>query len=210
MNRLTAALRDLNEDLVNEVVDELIEKQVSPLEIIDACNAGIKEVGERFASGQYYLTDLMLSGEIMQGVMVKLNPLIASSSIEDKIIGTVVIGTVRGDIHDIGKNIVVSLLRSHGFKVIDLGVDVPADTFVKMVKKSGARVLGLSALLNNTYPEMKKVVDALKEAGLREQVKVIIGGTIMSEDILEFTGADAYATDAVAGIEYCKKVYTAK
>ena len=136
MNRLTAALRDLNEDLVNEVVDELIEKQVSPLEIIDACNAGIKEVGERFASGQYYLTDLMLSGEIMQGVMVKLNPLIASSSIEDKIIGTVVIGTVRGDIHDIGKNIVVSLLRSHGFKVIDLGVDVPADTFVKWLKKA--------------------------------------------------------------------------
>lgn len=210
MNRLTAALRDLNEDLVNEVVDELIEKQVSPLEIIDACNAGIKEVGERFASGQYYLTDLMLSGETMQSVMAKLNPLIASSSIEDKIIGTIVIGTVRGDIHDIGKNIVVSLLRSHGFKVIDLGVDVPADTFVKMVKKSGARVLGLSALLNNTYPEMKKVVDALKEAGLREQVKVIIGGTIMSEDILEFTGADAYATDAVTGIEYCKKVYTAK
>ena len=140
-----------------------------------------------YASGQYFLTELMFSGEIMQGLMAKLEPFIAATGAEGKIIGTVVIGTVSGDIHDIGKNIVVNLLRSHRFKVIDLGVDVPAEKFVEMVQTSGAKVVGLSALLNSTYPEMKNVVEAFKEAGLRDQVKVIIGGTVVSEAVREFT-----------------------
>ncbi|NLP36338.1 MAG: cobalamin-binding protein [Firmicutes bacterium] len=210
MKELAAALRDLNEDRVNELVDAKLAEGVSPIDIIKECHEGIIAVGELFAEGKYYLTELMFSGEIMQGVMAKLEPLIASKSSEDKIIGSVVIGTVSGDIHDIGKNIVVNLLRSNGFKVIDLGVDVPAKDFVEMVKTSGTKVLGLSALLNSTYPEIKNVIDALKEAGIRDQVKVIIGGTIMSEEIREYTGADAFATDAVTGIKYCRQVYAQK
>ncbi|NLZ38388.1 MAG: cobalamin-binding protein [Firmicutes bacterium] len=207
MTELAKALRDLDEDKVNELVDAKLEQKVSPIDIINECNEGIVAVGELYASGKYFLTDLMLSGEIMQGVMAKLEPYIAVMSAERQIIGTAVIGTVSGDIHDIGKNIVVNLLRSHGFKVIDLGVDVPTENFVEMVKTSGTKVLGLSALLNTTYPEMKNVIEALKEAGLRDQVKVIIGGAVVNEDVREFTGADAYANDALAGVEFCKSVY---
>jgi methylmalonyl-CoA mutase cobalamin-binding domain/chain len=207
MNELAKALRDLDEDKVNKLVDAKLEQKVSPSEIINECNEGIVAVGDLFAAGKYFLTELMFSGEIMQGVMAKLEPLIAAKSTEGKIIGTVVIGTVSGDIHDIGKNIVVNLLRSHRFNVIDLGVDVPAEKFVEMVKTSGTKVLGLSALLNTTYPEMKNVIEALKEAGIRDQVKVIIGGTVVSEAVREFTGADAYANDALVGINFCKSVY---
>ncbi|NLN07587.1 MAG: cobalamin-binding protein [Firmicutes bacterium] len=209
MTELAAALRDLDEDKVHELVDAKLDAGVSPIDIIQKCQEGIIAVGELYASGQYYLTELMFSGDIMQSVMAKLDPIIASRAAEGKIIGTVVIGTVRGDIHDIGKNIVVNLLRSNRFKVIDLGVDVHAENFVNMVRKTGAKVLGLSALLNTTYPEMKNVIDALKEAGLRERVKVIIGGAVVSEAVREFTGADAYATDALQGIEFCKKIYRA-
>ncbi|MGB9905715.1 MAG: cobalamin B12-binding domain-containing protein, partial [Desulfotomaculales bacterium] len=122
--------------------------------------------------------------------------------------GKVVIGTVKGDIHDIGKNIVVSLLRGAGFDVTDLGVDVPAEKFVAALKETGARVLGLSALLNFTYPEMKNVVEAVTEAGLRDRVTIIIGGAPCNEQVRQFTGADYYAEDAVTGVNICKKVYS--
>ena len=121
--------------------------------------------------------------------------------------GTVVIGTVKGDIHDIGKNIVVALLRGAGFEVIDLGVDVPAETFVEKVAGSSAKVLGLSALLNFTLPEMKKVVDELEAAGVRDRVRVIIGGAPTDEQVREYAGADYYAVDAPTGVKICKQVY---
>jgi len=119
----------------------------------------------------------------------------------------VVIGTVKDDIHDIGKDIVVTLLKGTGFDVVDLGVDVPAEAFVKAVRKTGAKALGLSCLLNFTFPEMKKVVDELTAAGLRGQVKVIIGGAPCNEEVLKFCGADYYAVDAASGVRYCKEIY---
>lgn len=207
MAKLANALRDLNEDLVYELVDELLEQQVEPGEIIKEANEGIVAVGDLFAAGEYFLTELMFSAEIMQGIMDKIEPLLAQSDYDAQTAGAVVIGTVAGDIHDIGKNIVINLLSSNGFRVIDLGVDVPAEKFVEAVKETEAKVLGLSALLNSTYPEMKNVVDALQEAGLRDKVNIIIGGTICSEAVREFTGADAFATDAVTGINFAKKVY---
>jgi methylmalonyl-CoA mutase cobalamin-binding domain/chain len=121
--------------------------------------------------------------------------------------GTVVIGTVKGDIHDIGKNLVVTLLKGSGFEVIDLGVDVPPDRFVDTVKESGASIVGLSALLNFTYPEMKTVVDAFENAGLRDRVKIIIGGAPCDERVRAFSGADYYAADAVSGVNLCKEIY---
>jgi methanogenic corrinoid protein MtbC1 len=120
--------------------------------------------------------------------------------------GKVVMGTVKGDIHDIGKNIVVTLLRGSGFEVVDLGVDVPALRFVEAVEKSGAKVLGLSALLNLTYPEMKSVVEMIAKAGLREQVKIIVGGAPVNEQVRQFAGADYWAPDAVAGLNICKQI----
>ena len=122
--------------------------------------------------------------------------------------GKVIIGTVKGDIHDIGKNIVVMFLKGSGFELIDLGVDVPAEVFVKTVKKEGAKVVGLSVLLNSMFTAMKDVVDKLAEAGLRDRVKVIIGGSPCNEDVRRFTGADYYAKDASEGARICKEIYS--
>jgi methylmalonyl-CoA mutase cobalamin-binding domain/chain len=206
MSELAEALRDLNENRVYELVDEMLKNGIPPMEIIMECNDGIVTVGDLFASGKYYLTELMFSAEIMQQVMQKLESALGTEAME-KTEGTVVIGTVEGDIHDIGKNIVINLLHSHGFKVVDLGVNVPAIKFVEAVRETETKVLGLSALLNTTYPEMKKVVDAINQAGLKDKVKVIIGGAICSEAVREFTGADYYATDAVSGVNIIKKIY---
>ncbi|QSX08147.1 cobalamin-dependent protein [Alkalibacter rhizosphaerae] len=206
MSKLVDAIRELEENLVYKIVDEEIEKGVSPVDIVEDCNKGLVEVGNLFASGEYFLTELMFSVEIMEVVMEKIKPLLTASG-DGVSKGKVIIGTVEGDIHDVGKNIVVSLLRSHGFEVIDLGIDVSVQKFVDAVRESDAKILGLSALLNTTYPVMKNVVDALKEAGLRDKVKVIIGGTITSEQVKDHTGADEFATQAMKGIEYCNKIY---
>ena len=177
-----------------------------PLEIIEELNAGMTEVGERFTIGEYFLSELIYSGHIMKEIMGRLEPLLGDIGV-GKSAGTIVIGTVKGDIHDIGKNTVATLLRGVGFEVIDLGVDVPAETFVEKVRKTGAKVLGLSALLNFTYPEMKTVVDTLVAAGIRDQVKVIIGGAPTNEEVREYVRADYYAVDAPAGVNICKQIY---
>ncbi|KPJ74824.1 MAG: cobalamin-binding protein [Deltaproteobacteria bacterium SG8_13] len=206
MRDLIEALRDLKESEVNELVENRIAEGVSPLEIIAACNEGMVAVGELFSQNKYFISQLIFSAEILKGVMKRLDPLLkgqAPASTDKK----VVIGTVKGDIHDIGKNIVGTLLRGSGFDVVDLGVDVPADRFVTAVKQSGAKVLGMSALLNFTYPEMKNVVDAVIEAGLRDKVRIIIGGAPVNEQVREYAGADHYASDAVSGVKLCKDVY---
>jgi len=206
MNELSGALKDLDEKKVNELVEKEIAGGASALDIINACNEGMVAVGELFSKGDYFISQLIFSAEILKGVLKRLEPLLAGS-VASSVKGKVVIGTVKGDIHDIGKNIVVTLLRGSGFEVIDLGVDVPAEKFVDALKQSGAKVLGMSALLNFTYPEMKNVVDAVAAAGLRDKVKVMLGGAPVNEQVREFSGADFAAGDAVQGIEICKSIY---
>ncbi|MDA8337487.1 MAG: cobalamin-dependent protein [Peptococcaceae bacterium] len=205
---LTRALVELNEERVLAAVNERLAAGEDPLAIIKECNEAMVEVGKLFEKKEYYLSELIMSGEIMKGVMAVLEPLpgeVKTGAHE----GTVVIGTVKEDIHDIGKNIVVSLLKGTGFEVVDLGVDVASADFVAKVRETGTKVLGLSTLLNFTYPEMKKVVDDLSAAGLRDKVKVVIGGAPCNERVREFVGADYYAPDAVAGVNICKEVYGA-
>ena len=206
MGQLADALRDLDEELVIQLVDEAIKNKQSAVEIIGECNAGMVAVGDLFSQNQYFLSELIYSGEILTGVMEKLEPLLQGNSAVESA-GTVVIGTVKGDIHDIGKNIVISLLRGSGFEVIDMGVDVPTEEFAKKVKETGAKALGLCALLNFTYPEMKTVVESLAAAGVKDGVKVIIGGAPCNEQVREFAGADFYAPDALAAVNICKKIY---
>src|SRR4030067_2740308 len=149
------------------------------------------EVGNRFAKNEYFISELVMSGVIFAKAMEQLKPLLGD--IEDAPSkGIVIIGTVKGDIHDIGKNIVVTLLRGSGFTVIDLGIDVPAEVFIKTVQEKGAKVLGLSALLNFTFPEMKNVIDQLQAAGSRDKVKVIIGGAPSTEQGRQNTGVDHF------------------
>jgi methylmalonyl-CoA mutase cobalamin-binding domain/chain len=206
MQELAKALSELDESRVMELVEEALQKGVPPVEIVEICNQGMTEVGDLFASGTYFISQLLFSAEILKGVMKRIDPLLAKVEKGDS--GEkVVLGTVKGDIHDIGKNIVATLFRGAGFDVIDLGVDVPAEQFVAKAKETGAKIVGLSALLSFTYPEMKNVVEAFVSAGIRDKVKIIIGGAPVNEQVREFTGADFYAKDAIAGVRLCKKIY---
>lgn len=206
MSELANALRDLDEKKVYALVDEKIDQGVSALDIIEECNEGMVAVGELFSEKKYFISQLIFSAEILKTVMNRLGPLLEGTQKREPI-GKVVIGTVKGDIHDIGKNIVTTLLRGSGFEVVDLGVNVSTEKFIEAVKESGAKVLGMSALLSTSYPEMKNVVNAINEGGLREHVKTIIGGAPVNEQVRQFTGADYYAEDAVTGINLCKEIY---
>ena len=207
MGDLAQALADLDEKKVYELVENQVAEAVNPLDIIKECNDGMIRVGELFSKGKYFLMELIYSAEILKLVMKKLDPFLAGIQ-TDTVRGKVIIGTVKGDIHDLGKNIVITLLEGAGFDVVDLGVDVPIKKFVKAVKETGAKVLGLSALLNSTYPGIKEVVDAISAAGLRDQVKIILGGAPINEYVREYAGADYYAKDAVAGVNICKEIYS--
>lgn len=207
MEELVQALRDLNEKRVYELVEEKIAQGEPAIEIVKACNKGMVAVGELFSTGEYFISQLIFSAEILKTLMKRLEPLLQGTE-QGASAGKVIIGTVKGDIHDIGKNIVVTLLRGSGFDVVDLGVDVPSEAFVNALRETGAKVLGLSALLNFTYPEMKNVVEAVAQAGLRDMVKVIIGGTPCNEQVRQYTGADFYAEDAIAGVAICKEIYS--
>lgn len=206
MDALAQAMRDLDEKKVLELVEVKINEKVPAMEIVAICNQGMVAIGELFSKGEYFISELLFSAEILKGVMKRLDPLLNGSGGGGSA-GKVVIGTVKGDIHDIGKNIVITLLRGAGFAVTDLGVDVPAPKFVEALRETGARVLGLSALLNLTYPEMKTVVEEVNRAGLRDQVKIIVGGAPVNEQVRQFAGADYWAPDAVAGVNLCKEIY---
>jgi len=206
LTELAQALVDLKKENVIALVEDKLKGGISPLEIVKELNIGMIEIGERFSACQYFISELIYSSHMMKEAMSQLEPLFRS--IEQAESGErVVIGTVKGDIHDIGKNIVVTLLRNAGFQVIDMGIDVAAERFVEKLKETGAKVLGLSCLLNLAFQEMKHVVDMLGEAGIRNQVKVIVGGQPIDEQVREYVGADYYATDAVAGIKICKEIY---
>ncbi len=206
MDELAQALRDLDEKKFYDLVEERIKEGVPAFEIIKACDEGMIAVGELFSIGTYFISQLIFSAEILKTVMKRLEPLLREAGGSSSL-GKVVIGTVKGDIHDIGKNIVITLLRGSGFEVVDLGVDVPAEKFVAALRETGSKVLGLSALLNFAYPQMKAVVEAVGQAGLKDCVKVIIGGTPCNEQVRQFAGADFYAEDAVAGLNICKRIY---
>ena len=203
---LGRALLNLEEDQAKALVKQKLEGGEDPLVIIKECNEAMAEVGQRFERDEYFISELVMSGEIFKGIMSQLEPLLGETE-KSPTKGTVIIGTVKNDIHDIGKNIVVTLLKGTGFEVVDLGVDVPAEIFVREVKETGAKVVGLSALLNTTLFEMKNVVDQLIVAGLRDKTTVIIGGAPCNEQVRQYAGADYYAKDAGEGTRICKQIY---
>ena len=206
LTQLARAMADLDKKHVASLVGEKLKGGTPPLEIVKELNAGMIEIGNRFTACEYYISELMFSTHIYKEIMTTLEPLLDTVE-PDKSVGTVVVGTVKGDIHDIGKNIVVTLLRNAGFKTIDLGVDVAADKFVEAVEESGAKALALSCLLNFAIQEMKNVVEALVAAKIRDQVKVAIGGQPIDEKICEYVGADYYGADAPAGVRICEQIY---
>ncbi|HOA35117.1 MAG TPA: corrinoid protein [Bacillota bacterium] len=186
-------------------VAEAVEAGIEPsLVISKGLTEGLYVVGDKFEEGEYFLPDMMLAAEAMNGAIDYLAPLIKKSEQDGGV--RMVIGTVKGDLHSIGKDIVIMMMKSAGFDVIDLGVDVSSATFVEAVREKEAAVLGISALMTTTIQEQKKVIDLLKEKGLRERVKVIVGGAPLSEEWAVKVGADGYAPDAISGVKKVKEM----
>jgi 5-methyltetrahydrofolate--homocysteine methyltransferase len=160
-------------------------------------------VGKRFAEQEYFIPDLIFSGEILKGIVKRLEPHLKKGK-EQKRLGKAVVGTVAGDIHDIGKDLVVFMLDVSGFEVLDLGIDVPAQKFVDAIKQSGSKIVGLSGFLTLAFDSMKETIEAIQKAGLRDKVKIMIGGGQIDEQVRRFTGADAYGRDAMAAVQLAK------
>jgi len=206
---LVSTLADLKEKEALGIVQDRLSAGDDPLSILDDARRAVEIVGKRFADSEYFIPDLVYSGEILKEITDMVKPKLAKAA-EVKRVGKVIIGTVAGDIHDIGKDIVVFMLDVNGFEVYDLGVDVPAQKFVDKVKESGAPIVGLSGFLALAFDSMKETIEAIKAAGLRDKVKVMIGGGQMSEEIKKYTGADAYGKDAMVGVTLAKKWAGAK
>jgi 5-methyltetrahydrofolate--homocysteine methyltransferase len=201
---LAKALADLKEQEAISIVEDRLKANEDPLKILEDARKGMEIVGKRFASSEYFVPDLVYSGEILRAVTDMVKPRLTKAA-ESKKLGKIVFGTVAGDIHDIGKDIVVFMLDVNGFEVYDLGIDVPVQKFVDKIKETGAPVVGLSGFLTLAFDSMKQTVDAIKTAGLRDKVKIMIGGGQMSDEIRNYTGADAYGKDAMAGVSLAKK-----
>ena len=201
---LITALADLKEEEALKIVEEKLNSGEDPFKILEDIRLGMEIVGNRFAKNEYFISDLLYAGEILRVVTEKVKPKLAIAE-EAELLGKVIIGSVAGDIHDIGKNIVVFMLEVNGFEVHDLGVDIPPEKFVEKIKETGATIVGLSGFLALAFDAMKETVQAIKDAGLRDNVKVMIGGGQISEDVRKYTGADAYGKDAMEGVSLAKK-----
>jgi len=204
---LIDAFVNLDENRVLGIVEKLLREGTDPSEILEACRKATTIIGERFERGEYFLSELVFASEIFNSVMRVVLPELKR---ETKPLGTIVLGTVQGDIHDIGKNIFKAFAEAAGFKVIDLGVDVPPERFVDAVRTHNPDIVGMSGLLTISYESMKKTVNALKEAGLRDRVRVIVGGGRMDEHVKRYVGADEWADNAMLGIRKCKEMLGVK
>ena len=200
---LVNAIADMREDEAHKLVQEMMEGGSGPMAILDAAREAMDLVGQRYDEGTYFLPELMLAGEMMNQITETIKPEMAKLP-EIERHGKVVIGTVEGDIHDIGKDIVSFMLDVNGFDVLDLGVDVPPAKFVEAIKDFQPQVVGLSGFLTLAFDTMKKTVDAIASAGLRDKVKIMIGGGQMDDQVRAHTGADAYGRDAMAAVKLAK------
>jgi corrinoid protein of di/trimethylamine methyltransferase len=210
LNKLMNAVLNYDPEAAVKAAEEALQKGVDPVEAIEEGLAkGVRIVGERFGAGEAFLTELVIAAEAMKQGLKVLEPAILKSAREKKTLGRILIGTVEGDIHDIGKNIVSTLLMVAGFEVIDIGVDVPTEKFVEKVKEAKPEIVGMSALMTTTMAKMADVIEALKREGLREKVKVIIGGAPTSKKWAEEIGADAHGGDAIEAVEIAKKLVKA-
>jgi 5-methyltetrahydrofolate--homocysteine methyltransferase len=207
IENLRKAVLDLDVDRVRAVAQEAVRLGIDPIEAIDEGLAkGVRTIGDKFAAGEAFLTELVMAGEAMKGGVEVLRPVILQRKLHRKSAGIVVIGTVRGDIHDIGKNIVAVMLEAAGFEVDDLGVDVPPDRFLNKTKESKAQIVAMSALLTVTTPEQKNTVLAIEKAGIRKDVKVAVGGAAVTPEWAREIGAEGYSDNAVDAVELFKKL----
>jgi corrinoid protein of di/trimethylamine methyltransferase len=206
LDKLAEAVIDGEPEDAEDLARQALDQGLDPLDCINkGLSPGIDRVGELFATGEYYLPDLIIGGDAMKAALNVLEPALSGGQ-EREVLGQVVLGTVEGDLHEIGKTLVGTMLTANGFLVTDIGVDKTAAEFVTAIKESGASLVGASALLTTTMLHQKEVIEALKEAGLRDQVKVMVGGAPITESWADEIGADGYADDAISAVAVAKKL----
>jgi len=209
-DKLAEAVIDGEPEDAVELAQQALDAGLDPLECINqGLTKGIDRVGALFAEGEYYLPDLIIGGEAMKDALAILEPALAANQ-EREVTGRVVLGTVEGDLHEIGKTLVGTMLTANGFEVTDIGIDKPASEFIAAVKEANATLIGASALLTTTIPEQQKIIEALVEAGLRDKVKVMVGGAPVTQAWADKIGADGYAEDAIAAVSVAKKLVGAE
>jgi 5-methyltetrahydrofolate--homocysteine methyltransferase len=202
---LVDAMVHMREAEALELAQKMLDAGEDPMKVLDLGREALEIVGKRFETGKYFLPELIMSGEMLKKISKIAKPFIQQeSSRKNPVAGKVVIGSVKGDIHDIGKDMVAFMLDINGFEVHDLGVDVPAEKFVETIKAFQPEVVGMSALLTTAFESMKRTVTAIKDAGLRDQVKIMVGGGGVDEKVRAYAGADAYGADAVAAVNLSK------
>jgi methanogenic corrinoid protein MtbC1 len=203
-DQLIKAITEMNEQEALNLTQEMLDKGEDPNTVLDAGTEAMGLIGDKYDTGEYFLPELLLAGEIMKNIGDIVKPKLAGSTGQRERIGKVVLGTVAGDIHDIGKDVVSFILDVNNFEVHDIGVDAPASKFVEKIQEVKPKVVGMSGLLSQAFDQMKKTIDAIEEAGLRESVKIMIGGAVMNEEVAEYSGADAYGKDATAAVKLAK------
>jgi 5-methyltetrahydrofolate--homocysteine methyltransferase len=202
--KIVDLMANMREKEALEMARGLLESGEDPVTVLNWSKEAMDIVGKRFAKGEYFLPELMMAGEMMRQISEMVKPLLKSGT-ETKRLGKVIIGTVAGDIHDIGKDIVVFMLDVNGFEVIDLGIDAPVERFVSALEKHHAPVVGLSGFLTLAFDSMKSTVEAISKAGLRENTKIMIGGGQIDEEIRKYTGADEFGMDAMDAVRLAMK-----
>ncbi|MBN2401501.1 MAG: cobalamin-dependent protein [Spirochaetes bacterium] len=204
-DKLVNLMADLNEDETIALTKKLLDSGEKPLAILDAAKEAMAVVGKRFEKGEYFIPDLMMAGEILKGISAIVKPLMESGGGEAEKKGKVLIATVEGDIHDIGTDIVTFMLEVNGYDVLNIGIDVPADVIIKNIKEFKPQVVGLSGFLTLAFDSMKKTVEKIEAEGLRKDIKIMIGGGQIDEEIRKYTKADAYGKDAVAAVQLSRQ-----
>jgi len=205
LNAIAENIINGKKDDVEELVQAAVDEEVAPGEILnEGLLKGMSVVGENFKNNVFYVPEVLIAARAMKAGMVILRPKLVEAGVEP--IGKVALGTVKGDLHDIGKNLVMMMLEGAGFEVLDLGIDVPPEKFVEAVTEQGAQIVAMSALLTTTMPSMKGVIDAIKEAGLEGKVKTMIGGAPVTQRYADEIGADGYARDAASGADTAKEL----
>ena len=205
MSNFINEIVELNELKVIELLEERVVNNEDPNEIMDEVKVAMKKIGKRFENKEYFLPDLIMSGEITRQIFEMLAPKLKVSQPANEQKFKVLLGTVAGDIHDIGKDVVKFMLDVNGFDVLDMGVDVPADNFIEKIKEFKPDVLALSGFLTLAFDSMKEVIQKVNEAGLRESVKIMIGGGTLDENIVDYVGADAFGESAVEAVNLASK-----
>ncbi len=206
LEKLTQSMGELDEDIVMELLEEFIAQSpdsAATQKVVVACQKGMEIVGDSYEKGEYFVGDLIFAGELLTASIDKLKPLLSSGTVQSR--GTIVLGTVEGDIHDIGKNIFKSMAEAAGFTVIDLGIDTPPASFVQAVREHSPEILGLSGVLTVAIESMRQTVEELKSAGLRDNVHITIGGVVASDAVCKQVGANAWSKNAAETVRVCSE-----